>query len=168
MSAEVTFLGGVIFRVDENRVVRARSHARLATDADRFIEINDAVSAFEHRRRRARRHTRRMSALIAARHLMRASSLRKLSDINMLDVGARHGERHFVFGFAGGRAGVTTDAARMVYDFSPLNLLGGGMDGEFSHLCAHLNLTSHPAPTDFSIRLHSDLEIDLDFLRIRI
>ena len=61
---------------------------------------------------------------------MRPPRLRKLADINVLDVSARHRERHFVFRLAGGRAGMTTDAARVVNHFGPLRLLLGGlMDG---------------------------------------
>jgi hypothetical protein len=92
-----------------------------------------------------------MRALIAPRHLMRPPRLRKFSDINVLDVSARHRKRYFVFRFASGRAGVTTDATRVVNNFCPLNLPGGGMDGEFSHgFAPHLNLTPYPAPTHFS------------------
>jgi hypothetical protein len=68
-----------------------------------------------------------MRALIAARHLMRAPRLREKTYVNMLDVGARHGERHFVLGFAGGRAGMTADAARVVNNFRPLELIVVGL-----------------------------------------
>jgi hypothetical protein len=54
---------------------------------------------------------------------MSASRVWKLSDINMLDIGARDGERDQVLRLAGGGAGVTAYAARVVYDFAPLNLL---------------------------------------------
>ena len=113
----------MIFRIDEDSVVGTGSHAGFAADANRFVEIDYAVGAFEHCRRRASRHAGRMRALIAARHLMRASSLRKLSNINVLDVGTRHRERHFVFRFAGGRAGMTADAARVIDHLGPLHRL---------------------------------------------
>ena len=87
--AEVTFLGRMIFGIDEDRVVRTGGHAGLAADADRFVEIDDAVRALEHRGRRAGGHARRVRALIAARHLMRAARLWKHADVDMLDVGAR-------------------------------------------------------------------------------
>ncbi len=75
-----------------------------------------------------------MRALIAARHLMRAARLRKLSDINMLDVCARHRERHIVLRLAGRRAGMATDAARVVNHFGPLsNVALGRVNWEFSH-----------------------------------
>jgi hypothetical protein len=64
-----------------------------------------------------------MRALIAARHLMSTPRVREFSDIDMLDVGASHGERHFILGLAGGRAGVAADAARVIYNFRPLWLV---------------------------------------------
>jgi hypothetical protein len=80
----------MIFGIYEDGVVRARGHAGLAANANRFIEINYAVSAFEHRGSGAGSNTRRMRALIAAGHLVRAARLRKDPYIDMLDVGPRH------------------------------------------------------------------------------
>src|SRR6185369_2796889 len=89
MRAEITFLSGVIVRVDEDRVVRARSHARFAPDADRLVKIDDAVRAFEHRRRRTSGYARRVRALIAAGDLMRPACLWKDADVDVFDVSAR-------------------------------------------------------------------------------
>ena len=121
MRAEVTFLSRVIFGIDEDRVVRTRGHAGFAADADRFIEIDDAVGAFEHRGRRTGGDARRMRALIAARDLMRAARLRKDADVDVLDVSARDGKRHEILRLARGRAGVTADAAGVVDDLGPLH-----------------------------------------------
>ncbi|HKG81261.1 MAG TPA: hypothetical protein VKA78_17620, partial [Pyrinomonadaceae bacterium] len=88
MCAEVALLGGVIFGVDEDRVIRAGRHAGFAAYTDGLVKIDDAVRPFEHRRRRARGYTGSVSALIAARHLMRASYLWKHADVNVFDVGA--------------------------------------------------------------------------------
>jgi hypothetical protein len=121
--AEVALLRRVVFRVDEDGIVRAGGHARLAADADRLIEIDDAVVAFEHRARRAGRHARRMRALVAARHLMRPARLRIFADIDMLDIGARHRDRHEIFRLAGGRTGMATDTARLIDDLSPARRL---------------------------------------------
>ena len=41
--AEVTFLGRVIFGVDEDRIVGTGRDASFATDADRFVEIDNTV-----------------------------------------------------------------------------------------------------------------------------
>src|SRR5438105_11154344 len=121
MSAEVTLFRRMIFGIDEDRVVWTSRHAGLTANADRFVKIYDAVGALEHRRCRTSGHTRRMRALITARHLMRATDLRKHADINVLDIGARDADGHDVFRFACGRAGMTTDAAGMVYDLGPLH-----------------------------------------------
>jgi hypothetical protein len=43
VSAEVALFGGVIFRINKDRVVGTGGNARLAADADCFIEINDAA-----------------------------------------------------------------------------------------------------------------------------
>ena len=87
----------MIFRVDEDGVVRARRHAGLATNADRLIEIDDAIGAFEHRCRRTSCDARSMSTLIAACHLMSAARLGKNSNFNMLDVGSRYRDGNDVF-----------------------------------------------------------------------
>src|SRR5688572_13854137 len=111
----------MIFGVDEDGVVRTRGHARLATDADRLIKIDDAVGALEHRRRRTRGYARSVRALVATRHLVGASRLRKHAHVNVFDVCARDGNRNDVFRLAGGGARVTADAACMVDYLGPLN-----------------------------------------------
>src|SRR5438132_1568843 len=121
MRTEVTFLSRMIFRIDEDRVVRTSGHAGFAADADRFVEIDDAVVALEHRGGRTRGHAWRMRTLIAARHLMRAANLREDTDVNVLDVRAGHADRHDIFRFARRGARMTTDAASVVDDLRPLH-----------------------------------------------
>src|SRR5205085_9374970 len=93
----------------------------FAAYADRFIEINYAVRSLEHSCGRAGCDTGSVRALVAARHLMRSTSLRKFSDINVLYIRARHTERHKVLGVAGRSACVTAYAARLINDFRPLD-----------------------------------------------
>ena len=123
MRAEVTLFCRMIFRVYEDGIVRAGGHAGLAANADGFIEINYAVRALEHSRRRACSNARGVRALITTRHLMRPTRLREHSDINVLNIGARHTYRHNVFGLAGRSAGVTAYAARVVNHLRPLRLI---------------------------------------------
>jgi len=111
----------VVVRIDEDRVVRARGHARFAADADRFIEIDDAVRALEHRRRRTRGYARRMRALIAARDLVCAARLWKDTDIDVFDVSARDREWNEILRLARSRARMTADTARVVDYLRPLN-----------------------------------------------
>src|SRR6185436_8696380 len=111
----------MIVGVDEDRVVGARSHARFTTDADRFVEIYNAVCTFEPGRRWTRGCARRMSALVAACYLVCASCLWKDSDIDVFDVGARDGERNEILRLARRSACVTADTACMVNYLGPLN-----------------------------------------------
>src|SRR5438045_9692749 len=109
MSAEVTLLRRMIFGIDEDRVVWTSRHAGLTANADRFVKIYDAVGALEHRRCRASGHTRRVRALITARHLMRAADVREHADINVLDVRARGAGGNDVLRLASRRAGMTIE-----------------------------------------------------------
>ena len=92
-------------------------------NTNRLIEIDDAVGALEHGRRRAGSDARSMRALIAARDLVRAARLGKDADVDVLYIGARDADRNNVFRLAGSGAGMTTDATSVVDDLGPLNLL---------------------------------------------
>jgi len=124
MRAEITFFGGVIFGVDKNGVVWTRRHACLATNADRFIEVDDSIFPLEHSGGRTSSYTGRMNALIAACYLVSSSSLGKDADINVFDVSASDGKRDDVFRFTCGGAGMTTDASSVVDYLRPLNWAG--------------------------------------------
>jgi hypothetical protein len=121
MRAEVTFFRGVIFGIDEDGVVRTGGHAGFATDANRFVEIDNAVSALEHRGRWTRSHARCVSALIATRDLVRAPHLGKHSYVYVLDVSPSDTDRHHVLGLARSRTRVTADAAGVIDNFRPLH-----------------------------------------------
>lgn len=121
MSAEVAFLGRVVFRVNEDRIVRTRGHTRFAADANRLVEIDNTVSAFEHCCRRASRYAGRMSTLVAPRNLMRTPRLRECSDFYVLNVGAGHRQWNKILGFTRSCAGMAPNTTRMVNDLGPLN-----------------------------------------------
>jgi hypothetical protein len=80
----------MIFRVNKDGIVWARSHAGFTADANRFVEINDTVGAFEHRGRGAGGDTWRVCALIAAGDLMRATRLRKNTNVDVFHIRARY------------------------------------------------------------------------------
>jgi len=80
----------MIFRVNEDCVVRASGHAGLATYADGFVEIDNPVCALEHRRGGTGGDARGMRTLIATRYLVSAAGLRKDANVDMLYVSARH------------------------------------------------------------------------------
>src|ERR1041385_1669259 len=109
MRAEVTFLGRVIFRVDKDRIVWASCHASLSTDADRLIEINDAVRALEHCGGGARVRAGSVRTLVASRQRMRTRDLTPLPHVNMLDVSARPADGHNVSRLAGSRTRMAAD-----------------------------------------------------------
>jgi hypothetical protein len=127
MRAEVTFLSRMIFGIDEDGVIRASSHARFAANADRFVEVDDAVRAFEHRCRWTGSDARRVSALVAARHLMCASHLRKHAYVDVLHISPSDANRNDIFRLASRRTRMTTDAAGMVDDLGPLHAILGSM-----------------------------------------
>jgi hypothetical protein len=62
-----------------------------------------------------------MSALIAARNLMCAASLRKDAYVDMFHVGSGDGKRNEIFRLTGSGAGMTTNASRLVDDLGPLH-----------------------------------------------
>ena len=111
----------MIFRVDENGIVRTSGDARFTTDADGFIEIDDAIGAFEHSCGGTRGNARCVRALIAARDLMSAPRLRELSQIDVLNVGAGDADGYHVFRLARGRTRMAANAARVVDDLRPLH-----------------------------------------------
>ena len=121
MRAEVTLLGRVIFGVYKDRVVRTGGHARFAPNADRLVEIDNAIRPFEHCRGRTSYNTGSMSTLITASDLMRSPHLRKHADIDVLDVRARYRQGNEVLRFARGRTRVAANAARVVNNLRPLD-----------------------------------------------
>ena len=80
----------MVLGIYEDGIVRARRHACFAADADRLIEVDNAVRSLEHRSCRAGGHTRCVSTLITASDLMRAAHLRKRANVNVFDICARH------------------------------------------------------------------------------
>lgn len=72
--------------------------------------------------------------MVAAGHLMCAPDLWKHSDIDMLDVGARHAKGNDIFGLTGRGTGVTPNTACLVDDFRPLHAVG--MTGLLLRHCA--------------------------------
>src|ERR1041385_529203 len=113
----------MIVRIDEDGVVRTSGHAGFAADADRFIEIDDAIRALEHGGGGAGHDARRVRALITTGDLVRAARLRKDTDVDVLHIGPGDADGHDIFRLAGGRARVTANAPRMVDDLRPLDAI---------------------------------------------
>src|SRR5262249_1749323 len=68
MRAEIAFGRGAGRRIDIQRVVRTRLHARFASDTSAVVEIDDPVVAAEERAGRTNLDARRAFAMIAAHH----------------------------------------------------------------------------------------------------
>src|SRR5882672_5145895 len=121
--AKVALLSRMIFRIDKDCVVRTGGHAGFAADANRLVEVDYAVGALEHRRRRTGRDARRMRTLITAGHLVRAAHLWKnaYAYVDVLDIGPRDADGHDVFRLARRRARMTADTASVVDDLGPLD-----------------------------------------------
>src|SRR5437899_2590752 len=66
MGAVVALRGGPRVRIDVERVVGTRLHARLAADAAIAVQVDDAVGSAIERDRRADRHARCRVAVVAA------------------------------------------------------------------------------------------------------
>src|SRR5215472_16156799 len=133
----------MIFRIDEDRIVRTSRHTGFAANADRFIKVHDPVRTLEHGGSWTGHHARRMGALITAGHLVRPTDLGKDTNINVLDVGASNANGDDIFGLAGRGTRVTADAARLVDYLGPLHpiircglLLNHGVEGRFRNRSA--------------------------------
>ena len=112
--------------VDVDRVVGAGLQARLAADAERRIEFDDAVGPLVHRRHRADAHAGRVGAVVAARHLEMAADVGIDAGLHVLDPGAVDAQRHLVLRLARGRAGMAADAFAVVDDEAVVH---GGRSG---------------------------------------
>jgi hypothetical protein len=111
----------MIFRIDEDSVVRASGHTGFASDADGFIKVHDPIRALEHSGSWAGHDTGSMRALITASHLMRTPHLREHANVDVLDISARHADGNNVFGLARSGTRVTADAPRVIDYLCPLH-----------------------------------------------
>ena len=112
--AVVALGGGVRVGVDVERVVGAALHARLAADAARAVEVDDAVGAPIEGHRRADGDTRRVIAVVAAQHGEVAARVRPGALLDVLHPRAERSEGNLVLLLARHRARVTADALAMV------------------------------------------------------
>ena len=109
MRAESAFRGGVGFGVEIDRVVGAGLHAGFTSDADAWVELNDAVVALIHRSHGTDAHARRVGTVIAARHLKAAAYIGVGACLHIFDPRAIHAKRHLILRLARSGTGVTAD-----------------------------------------------------------
>ena len=112
--AEVALGRRVADRVDVQRIVGARLHARLAPDATIRVEIDDSIIATVQRGDRTDRHTRRVVAMIAPHHAEQSAVVGELAFLHIFHPRAIDADRHFVFALASDRTGVAANALAVV------------------------------------------------------
>ena len=112
----------VIVQID--RIVWASLHASPATDAGVAIDIDNSIGPFRKRVHRADRDAWRIGAVIAALHQKVALDIGKLTDFDILDRCPKVPNRHVVFRFASGGAGMAADARVVVDDKAVLHAWG--------------------------------------------
>ncbi len=108
--AEVALLGGPGVRIDEELIVRTGGHARAAADADRAVQIDDAVTAFEERVGRTDLEAGRFFALIAQDRKEQPLGVRERAFLDRLDPAAIDADRDVMFRLARNGARVAADA----------------------------------------------------------
>ena len=114
MGTESAFCCGVRFGVKIDRVVGAGLHAGLASDANGRVELDNAIIPLIHSSDGTDTHTRRVDAVITARHLEVAAHIGERSRFNILDPRTVHTKRHLILGFARGGTGVTPDTLSLI------------------------------------------------------
>src|SRR5262249_47038330 len=112
--ARVALGGGSGVWIDIQRVVWTALHARLASDAARAVEIDDAICAAIERDGRANGDTGRVVAVVAPQHREIPPRVRPGALLDVLDPRAERPERHLVFFLAGHRAGGAADTLTVV------------------------------------------------------
>ena len=148
MYAVVALLGGVVHRIDVQRVIGAGLHATLATDAQAGVEVDDPVGAAEQGAGWADRDTGSIRAVIATQHREGPLGVGPGPRLDVLHPGAIHPQRDVMLGLARHRAGVTTDARRLVDDEAVLQ----GAPSPYRARSPHRNLriryndTGRPLP----------------------
>jgi hypothetical protein len=114
MRAVIAFRRRVLIRMHIQRVVRAGLGAGFTADASARVEIDDTVAAREKRRDGTDFHTRRVGAMVAAHDRKKPARVWKCAFFDVFDPRPIDAERHFVFGFAGDRTGMTTNALAVI------------------------------------------------------
>jgi hypothetical protein len=91
-------------------------HAGLTADASLAVEIDDAVGSAEKRDGRADLDAGGVIAVIAAQNAEMPPHIRIAAFLNVLNPRAIYSDRNVVLFFASDGAGVTADAAVVIYE----------------------------------------------------
>ena len=110
----MTFCGGLSFRIDVYRIVRAGLHTGFTADADVGIEIDDAIRSLVHRRNWADTDTGRVGAVITSRNLKMTPCVGVDARVHVFHPGAVHAKGYLVLALACRGTCVTTDAPAII------------------------------------------------------
>src|SRR5262245_34740151 len=114
MRAKIAFGGSVRGRIDVQRVVRTRLHARLAADAAVGVEIDDAILTAIEGCNGADGDARCKVAMIAAHHTEQPAVVRKLAFFDVLHPRAIDANGNLMLAFAGHGTGVAANAFAVI------------------------------------------------------
>jgi len=89
-------------------------HAGFTSDANGWIELDNAIRALIHRGDGTDAHTGWVSAVITARHLKAAAYIGICARFDILNPRAVHAQRHLILGLARGTARVTSNALALI------------------------------------------------------
>ena len=116
MGTIVAFCSCSCIRVDIYRIIWAGLHTGFASNADVWIEINDAISTLVHCCNRADAYARWIGAVVATRNLEMAARAGIDARIHIFYPGTIHTKWYLVFTLAGSGTCVTTDTLAIIDD----------------------------------------------------
>ncbi len=116
VGAVVALGGGMAVGVDVERVVGARLHTRLAADAARVVEVDDAIRSLIERPGGTDGHTGSIVTVVAAVDQEIAARVGELALLDVFHPRAVYPYGNIVLGFTCHSAGVAADALALVND----------------------------------------------------
>ena len=116
MGAVVAFGRRAAVRIDVDGVIRASLQTRFAANTDAVVELYNAIGPLVHRLGGADASAGRIGTMITAGYLEMTAHIGESAGLDILHPGAVDSQRHFVFTFAGGGAGVAANAFTIVDD----------------------------------------------------
>src|SRR6188508_817839 len=121
MRAIMALRRSTVFRVDVNRVVRARLKACLASDANSRIELHNAVVPLIHRGDWTDPDAGWIRAVITPRDLEVPPRIGSRAGLDVLHPRPIYTKRNVVFALARSRAGVASNARPIIDDESEVH-----------------------------------------------
>ena len=124
MGAVVALCCSVGLRINVQRIIGTRLHARFTSDTAIIIKINNTVRSRIKCSCRAYFHTRRIGTMVTTMNRKFPRAFRKFTFLNVFHVGAIDANRHIVLTFASHGAGMASNAHSIIYNKSVIHLIG--------------------------------------------